>query len=452
MIPQRQLLGQSLDLFRLGRQLHRVGKGDDQQGEDGAQGPPGQDGQPGAAGVSVTAIQPQYYNSTSSSSATGGTWSNSLNYIDGRYIWTRDEITYSNSTTGYSTAIYNEALTSACKNAGDALALAEGIDEHFWYDNTGAHVTEDTQEDYQTDPSAAGGNTLITSHGMAIRHGTTELGSFTDNNGIQIGQTGESHVNLDYHAFKMYPKEANADPYVYFSDLRDASGIVQLIQDRTGNGSWTTFTLDWNLVSIVSVKINDTATSAYSVSGQVVTFNSAPANGAHVEIIYNSDTTEGKAFTLGQRTSGYVGLMSYAEGINNLADGYLSHSEGYYTGASGHYSHAEGWCSEANGHISHAQGMYTVAGSNNQTVLGMYNTVDNDDIYAVIVGNGSAPDARSNALTVDWYGGVEAGALTLHGSGTQQDPYYYTGGYNDEALMTLATRNKWHTILGEATE
>ena len=206
------------------------------------------------------------------------------------------------------------------------------------------------------------------------------------------------------------------------------------------------------MVSIVSVKINDTTTSAYTVSGQVVTFNTAPASGSHVEIVYNSDTTEGKAFTLGQRTSGYVGLMSYAEGINNLADGYLSHSEGYYTGASGHYSHAEGWCSEANGHISHAQGMCTVAESNNQTVLGMYNAVDSNEQYAVIVGNGTAPDARSNALTVDWNGGVEAGALTLHGSGTVADPYYYTGGYNDEALMTLATRNKWHTILGEATE
>lgn len=75
-----------------------------------------------------------------------------------------------------------DALDLATEASGDAttaLNVAEGVNDHFWYDNTGAHVTEDTQEDYQQDPSSAGGNTLITSQGMAIRKGTKELATMT---------------------------------------------------------------------------------------------------------------------------------------------------------------------------------------------------------------------------------------------------------------------------------
>ena len=165
-------------------------------GPTGPQGPQGQAGSDGDDGISVTAVQPQYYLSASDQSATGGSWSNNLTYITGKYIWTRDAITYSNSTTGYSTEIYNEALTTACSTSEQALNIAEGVDEHFWYDNTGAHVTEDTQEDYQQDPSNAGGNTLITSQGMAIRKGTKELASFGQNS-IILGEQDGSHMQIN---------------------------------------------------------------------------------------------------------------------------------------------------------------------------------------------------------------------------------------------------------------
>lgn len=167
-----------------------------EQGIQGIQGPAGNDGNDGDDGISVTAVQPQYYLSTSSSSATGGSWGNSLSYETGKYIWTRDQITYSNSTTGYSTAIYNQALTEACSTSEQALNIAEGVDEHFWYDNTGAHVTEDTQADYQQDPSNAGGNTLITSQGMAIRKGTKELASFGQNS-IILGEQDGNHMQIN---------------------------------------------------------------------------------------------------------------------------------------------------------------------------------------------------------------------------------------------------------------
>ena len=189
-----------------------------EQGIQGIQGPAGNDGNDGDDGVSVTAVQPQYYLSTSSSSATGGSWGNSLNYETGKYIWTRDQITYSNSTTGYSTAIYNEALTTACSTSEQALNVAEGIDEHFWYDNTGAHITKDTQEDYQADPTNAGGNALITSEGMAFRKGTEELASFSPT-AAQIGADGATNMRVSPDGIGGVDSEDN----MYFEAGYDAS-------------------------------------------------------------------------------------------------------------------------------------------------------------------------------------------------------------------------------------
>ncbi len=137
-------------------------------GATGATGPAGATGATGAQGISVTAVEPQYYLSDSDATTTGGSWGSTLTYVSGKYIWTRDKISYSAGSPTYSTEIYNQALTSACSDA-------KNVAQHFWYDANGAHVTEDTQDVYIQDPSAAGGNTLVTSTGVAIRKGTKEL-------------------------------------------------------------------------------------------------------------------------------------------------------------------------------------------------------------------------------------------------------------------------------------
>lgn len=168
-------------------------------GATGPQGPQGEAGENGDDGVSITAVQPQYNLSTSTSSATG-TWSNTLTYETGKYIWTREKITYSNNTIGYSTAIYNEALTSACANAEDALTMAEKIEQHFWTNEDGVHVTEVTQEEYLEDPSLAGGNTLITSEGMKVRDGETEKASFGTIS--RIGEIDKSRVEITNDRFR----------------------------------------------------------------------------------------------------------------------------------------------------------------------------------------------------------------------------------------------------------
>ena len=59
-------------------------------------------------------------------------------------------------------------------------------------------------------------------------------------------------------------------------------------QSFTGNGSNKVFTVANEVASVTSVKVNNTATSAYSRSGQTFTFTTAPANNATVLITYDS--------------------------------------------------------------------------------------------------------------------------------------------------------------------
>lgn len=60
----------------------------------------------------------------------------------------------------------------------------------------------------------------------------------------------------------------------------------------------------------------------------------------------------------------------------------------------------------------------TLSSSDNQAVFGRYNVSDTNGDYAVIVGNGTADNARSNALAVKWNGDVACGAV--NGCGTFQ--------------------------------
>lgn len=117
------------------------------------------------------------------------------------------------------------------------------------------------------------------------------------------------------------------------------------------------------------------------------------------------------------------GLASHAEGLITTAASDYSHAEGYYCNSTGLYSHAEGRECQTKAANAHAQNYKTLASSSNQTALGQCNIEDANDTYAVIVGNGTSDNARSNALTVDWTGNVQMALDTTAASGTDHDLY-----------------------------
>ena len=150
--------------------------------------------------------------------------------------------------------------------------------------------------------------------------------------------------------------------------------------------------------------------------------NYSAASGNEVEASGYASFAEGMFTIASGRASHAEGdttvasnTVTHAEGAETAASGMYSHSEGISTAASGYASHAEGGGTEAAGTNSHAQNLGTIANGNQQTALGKYNTADTTS--AVIIGNGSDETTRSNALTVDWNGNVEASGSITDGSG-----------------------------------
>lgn len=119
----------------------------------------------GKDGRGVKNIQEQYYLSTSSTRQTGGSWQNTCpEWVNGRYIWTRSLIEWTDETTTPTTPVLASALNQANENAAKAT-------QYCWNDYEGTHVS--------TSPNSnTGSNVLIDSTGMKVRNGTTEIATY----------------------------------------------------------------------------------------------------------------------------------------------------------------------------------------------------------------------------------------------------------------------------------
>lgn len=136
------------------------------------------------------------------------------------------------------------------------------------------------------------------------------------------------------------------------------------------------------------------------------------AEGSSTQAIGESSHAEGSITTASASDA-------HAEGGQTIASATYAHAEGNKTTASGWCAHAEGGSTEASESYSHAQNLYTIASMEAQTTIGTYNIADTTPStavhptgftdygnYAFIIGNGTNNNNRSNALTVDWQGGV----------------------------------------------
>lgn len=131
--------------------------------------------------------------------------------------------------------------------------------------------------------------------------------------------------------------------------------------------------------------------------------------------------------------------QAHAEGLNTTASGYNSHAEGNNTTASGEGAHTEGSNTTASSDGAHAEGYNVKASSTYQHVQGKYNIEDKNNVYAHIVGNGSANNARSNAHTLDWSGNAWfAGKVTVSTAPTSNLDVA-TKKYVDDNIPTVPT-------------
>ena len=167
-----------------------------------------------------------------------------------------------------------------------------------------------------------------------------------------------------------------------------------------------------------------------------------PTGTGYFSLNRKTDHTPGtNSVAVGNQTTA-SGDYSFAEGNATVASGGRSHAEGGYTTASNTYAHAEGGHTIASGKSAHAEGYYCRATHHAQHVEGEYNildtstaTADTRGTYVHIVGNGTADDARSNALTLTWGGDLWHSGKLLHGNNVSAEgSYSYSGGSETSAI------------------
>lgn len=366
--------------------------------------------------------------------------------VSGEYVKTTDTSVVSGKT--YYTVIGEPVTNPVVADIGTyyELEITEAVSNYI---NTHVMVTDeglwlvpdDTQGSNKVLIAVGGQGHTYEDAGTYILDGSDNVLAQFLASGAQIGQTGESHLEMDYHSMQLVDREGN--PYFYVSDLRDRDGNVYIEDTIESTGQLRSYRLSHicDTTKPISVYVNGSLVSDenYSIDfNQMlqtsrVDFTYTPQIGTII-VEYYATGQNAKALTFGIR-NGEVGAMSVGLGYNVVADGTYSFAEGQESVASGATSHAEGWgtlagssCCHAEGNhtkalgvSSHASGYSTQANYGQQFVCGAYN--DNKSGNAFEIGNGTANDARSNALTVDWDGDVCLALDTTSQSGTDYDLY-----------------------------
>ena len=224
------------------------------------QGPQGNPGTPGAPGTGVASVQPQYYLSTSDQTATGGTWGNTITFVSGLYIWSRDEITYSNGSVGHSAEVYNQALTIACENAISALAAAQAVNQYTWHTETdtgagaGTHNTAIPKDDFLADPANGGYNSLFDNIGMMVRNGLRTLARF----GVStvIGEDNGARIEIDSDTVRGLTEDGAEAFSIETSAQESPQNVTKTLENKVPKNSTQTITLSDLSTGVAGTTIN----------------------------------------------------------------------------------------------------------------------------------------------------------------------------------------------------
>lgn len=360
-----------------------------------------------------------------------------------------------------STAI---AQSVAAQKISEAVAaIAEATSQHFWADDSGAHVTQVTREQWE-DPEGegyhSGPNVLINSVGQLFRDGLNNLLTLTTEGGaraltiwdglgnaasnvravigetITLGGASESHAEIDSDSLQFV--DGSGETFFLVNDAAEASEATSLVEifESTGSSTDKTLTLQHAPARTPIIYRTDGRPSTItSVSGNVLTLEFALHPGSIAIVPY--ETTDyhamnGKTMMLGVNESVplAVGAYSASVGTENQPSGDKSmtvgnacrtvNSKAFASGgaclAAGEASVAHGVSAKAVGIASFAQGGNVVAYGPYQHAIGRFNEIDIDGNYPLVIGNGTTNGNRSNALTVDWDGVTDLGPMPLSDS------------------------------------
>ena len=273
------------------------------------------------------------------------------------------------------------------------------------------------------------------------------LSSWTDVNKVQHTGTARLVGFTDGAATINNSNEeipTSAVLYAKFSDIEDT--LAALDNDKmdkvnpTGTGYFSLNRKTGHIPGTNSVAVGIQTTASGDSSHAEGAYTTASGSCSHAE--GDGTTASGEASHVEGSDTTASGQGSHAEGMGTTASGQDSHAEGFKTTASKAHSHAEGQRTTASGLASHVEGRYTIASHRSQHIEGEYNILDTSTAeanargtYIHIVGNGTADDARSNALTLTWGGDLwHAGRLSHGNKVSAEGSYSYSGGSETSAL------------------
>lgn len=171
-------------------------------------------GEQGDPGRGVENITEQYYLSTSSTSCTGGSWSNTQpTWVNGRYIWTRSQIEWDDGTTTYTTPVLAGALNAAAQQAYQAQQAAQ--------------AAQTTADKAAADALEAAG--IANGKGDVLIQSTTPASTYRNGNTLWIDTTGGKNT----------PKRWDGSAWVAITDQAaiDAANQAAQAQQAADNAA-----------------------------------------------------------------------------------------------------------------------------------------------------------------------------------------------------------------------
>lgn len=317
-----------------------------------------------------------------------------------------------------------EDADAASAAAIEAQRVANAVNQHFWVDTDGAHVTEVTQDEWNNPMGQtyhAGFNSLWNSLGMLFRNALRNLVGITSSaisffdgagngsnnivamlgiDGARIGRESAAHTTITDTETAFHDADGNVAGKISMSSegTVPVSAVISLtttssnpISDSiTGIEPLPDFTLG-NMVLRVSV------------DGAVVRVqNISSLSEPKLSFSYDDIRIEFQTTQDGDTWGADVYAKNYVIDAGETTRDILFALEWYVLGTAPMYTFGT---AENTGAYSFSAGIGLKAAGNSQAVFGRYNKPSQTDL--LIVGNGTSDLNRSNALKVNSQGVLE---------------------------------------------
>ena len=255
----------------------------------------GKDGTKGDDGKGVSSIVEQYYQSTSATAQSGGSWSNTVpTWADGKYIWTRSVITYTDSTTHTTSPVCVTGQKGGTGNTGVGVSSVD-----VWYYQSTSATALSGGSWSTTAPTWVDGKYVWTKTVTTYTNTTTDETSavcITGQKGSQGIQGPKGNDGQQYYTWVKYADT----PTSGMSDNPDGKAYIGLAYNKTTITESNTYSdYMWSLIKgetgAVGPKGNDGQQYytwiKYADNASGANMSDSPSGKSYIGLAYNKTTS-----------------------------------------------------------------------------------------------------------------------------------------------------------------